>query len=260
MKNTFSLLICLCTFIFVHPAYAAPFPSLTGSVTDTTGLLTGKKDIIDRAERFQQNTGITVYILFTHQENIIPANNSELQAVAHPITDMDHNSILLIVTTDSQQIYLLSSSALQPRLKASRALTIIVNHTSAYLQHGLWFQGINTALDVLQAALLQQPTPSLAWYASSENPHQDDFPGHPLGFLLWILVFMCCTWIFRYTTRLRYALKFAFAMACGNLCYQALCLYFGSGVHTLNRVAPLWATIIGVSTFLATLLWTRKRR
>lgn len=73
MKNTFSLLICLCTFIFVHPAYAAPFPSLTGSVTDTTGLLTGKKDIIDRAERFQQNTGITVYILFTHQENIIPA-------------------------------------------------------------------------------------------------------------------------------------------------------------------------------------------
>ncbi|HHL4104141.1 hypothetical protein ACJ828_12095 [Klebsiella pneumoniae] len=173
---------------------------------------------------------------------------------------MDHNSILLIVTADSQQIYLLSSSALQPRLKASRALTIIVNHTSAYLQHGLWFQGINTALDVLQAALLQQPTPSLTWYASSENPHQDDFPGHPLGFLLWILVFMCCTWIFRYTTRLRYALKFAFAMACGNLCYQALCLYFGSGVHTLNRVAPLWATIIGVSTFLATLLWTRKRR
>ncbi|MFW8236060.1 hypothetical protein ACOID8_31265, partial [Klebsiella pneumoniae] len=115
MKNTFSLLICLCTFIFVHPAYAVPFPSLTGSVTDTTGLLTGKKDIIDRAERFQQNTGITVYILFTHQENIIPANNSELQAVAHPITDMDHNSILLIVTADSQQIYLLSSSALQPR-------------------------------------------------------------------------------------------------------------------------------------------------
>ncbi len=154
--------------------------------------------------------------MFTHQENIIPANNSELQAVAHPITDMDHNSILLIVTADSQQIYLLSSSALQPRLKASRALTIIVNHTSAYLQHGLWFQGINTALDVLQAALLQQPTPSLTWYASSENPHQDDFPGHPLGFLLWILVFMCCTWIFRYTTRLRYALKFAFAMACGN--------------------------------------------
>lgn len=161
MKNTFSLLIYLCTFIFIHPTYAAPFPSLTGSVTDTTGLLTGKKDIIDRAERFQQKTGITIYILFTRQENIIPANNAELQTVTHTLTGMNRNSILLIVTSDSQQISLLSSSALQPHLKASRALTVIVNHTSAYLQHGLWFQGINTALDVLQAALLQQPTPPL---------------------------------------------------------------------------------------------------
>ncbi len=41
---------------------------------------------------------------------------------------------------------------------------LIENHTLAYLNADLWYQGINNALAVLQAQILKQPTPPLTYY------------------------------------------------------------------------------------------------
>ncbi len=65
-------------------------------------------------------------------------------------------------------------------------------------------------------------------------------------------------WIFCYTTRFIYALKFAVAMTIANMGYQALCLYIDNS-FAITRISPLWAGLIGVCTFIAALLLTSKR-
>ncbi|WP_235895442.1 TPM domain-containing protein [Klebsiella pasteurii] len=222
--------------------------------------MSSKSDIIQRAERFKKQTGIAPFILLTTQETLLQAKKTQLLQSAKRLADENQGFLLLIITTDSRQIELIGDPKAQSRLRDSHAALIIENHTLAYWQNGLWFQGLNTALDVLQAALLQQPTPPLTWYASSDAPYKDDLPGHPLGFLFWVLAFMAFTWCFRFTTRWRYALKFTLAMTVANLFYQAVCLYFSSGGFYLYKIVPLWAIMIGFSTFVATWLWTRKRR
>ncbi|MDX7157880.1 MULTISPECIES: TPM domain-containing protein [Klebsiella] len=223
-------------------------------------MVSSKSDIIQRAERFKKQTGIAPFILLTTQETLLQAKKTQLLQSAKRLADENQGFLLLIITTDSRQIELIGDPKAQSRLRDSHAALIIENHTLAYWQNDLWFQGLNTALDVLQAALLQQPTPPLTWYASSDAPYKDDLPGHPLGFLFWVLAFMAFTWCFRFTTRWRYALKFTLAMTVANLFYQAVCLYFSSGGFYLYKIVPLWAIMIGFSTFVATWLWTRKRR
>ncbi|OVU30832.1 hypothetical protein BME18_23955 [Klebsiella michiganensis] len=248
-----------CLSIF-HPGFAASTPDIEGYFTDTTNMVSSKSDIIQRAERFKKQTGIAPFILLTTQETLLQAKKTQLLQSAKRLADENQGFLLLIITTDSRQIELIGDPKAQSRLRDSHAALIIENHTLAYWQNDLWFQGLNTALDVLQAALLQQPTPPLTWYASSDAPYKDDLPGHPLGFLFWVLAFMAFTWCFRFTTRWRYALKFTLAMTVANLFYQAVCLYFSSGGFYLYKIVPLWAIMIGFSTFVATWLWTRKRR
>ena len=257
MRKLITLLFCLS--IFYH-GFAASTPDIEGYFTDTTNTVSSKSDIIQRAERFKKQTGIAPFILLTTQETLLQAKKTQLLQSAKRLADENQGFLLLIITTDSRQIELIGDPKAQSRLRDSHAALIIENHTLAYWQNDLWFQGLNTALDVLQAALLQQPTPPLTWYASSDAPYKDDLPGHPLGFLFWVLAFMAFTWCFRFTTRWRYALKFTLAMTVANLFYQAVCLYFSSGGFYLYKIVPLWAIMIGFSTFVATWLWTRKRR
>ena len=257
MRKLITQLFCLS--IFYH-GFAASTPDIEGYFTDTTNTVSSKSDIIQRAERFKKQTGIAPFILLTTQETLLQAKKTQLLQSAKRLADENQGFLLLIITTDSRQIELIGDPKAQSRLRDSHAALIIENHTLAYWQNDLWFQGLNTALDVLQAALLQQPTPPLTWYASSDAPYKDDLPGHPLGFLFWVLAFMAFTWCFRFTTRWRYALKFTLAMTVANLFYQAVCLYFSSGGFYLYKIVPLWAIMIGFSTFVATWLWTRKRR
>ncbi|VUS61741.1 Inner membrane protein YcfZ [Klebsiella pasteurii] len=257
MRKLITLLFCLSIF---YPGFAASTPDIEGYFTDTTNTVSSKSDIIQRAERFKKQTGIAPFILLTTQETLLQAKKTQLLQSAKRLADENQGFLLLIITTDSRQIELIGDPKAQSRLRNSHAALIIENHTLAYWQNDLWFQGLNTALDVLQAALLQQPTPPLTWYASSDAPYKDDLPGHPLGFLFWVLAFMAFTWCFRFTTRWRYALKFTLAMTVANLFYQAVCLYFSSGGFYLYKIVPLWAIMIGFSTFVATWLWTRKRR
>ena len=257
MRKLISLLFWLS---ILYPGFAASTPDIEGYFTDTTNTVSSKSDIIQRAERFKKQTGIAPFILLTTQETLLQAKKTQLLQSAKRLADENQGFLLLIITTDSRQIELIGDPKAQSRLRDSHAALIIENHTLAYWQNDLWFQGLNTALDVLQAALLQQPTPPLTWYASSDAPYKDDLPGHPLGFLFWVLAFMAFTWCFRFTTRWRYALKFTLAMTVANLFYQAVCLYFSSGGFYLYKIVPLWAIMIGFSTFVATWLWTRKRR
>ena len=257
----FIILLCgLFCLSLSHSACAASTPDIEGYFTDTTNTVSSKRDIIQRVENFKKQTGITPFILLTQQENILQAKKALLLQSAKRLADENQGFLLLIITTDSRQIELIADPKALPRLQASHAALIIENHTLAYWQHGLWFQGLNTALDVLQAALLQQPTPPLTWYAPSDSPNKNDLPGHPLGFLFWIMAFMAFTWCFCFTTRWRYALKFTLAMTIANLFYQALCLFLSHSGFSLHKIAPLWAVLIGFCTFLATWLWTRKRR
>lgn len=136
---------------------------------------------------------------------------------------------------------------------------LVENHTHAYLHADLWYQGINNALAVLQAQILKQPTPPLTYYPHPGQQQENDPPGSTT--ILGLLPGSCIhrlDYIFNYTTRLNYALKFAVAMTVANMGYQALCLYIDNS-FAITRISPLWAGLIGVCTFIAALLLTSKR-
>ncbi|EFB2825365.1 DUF3592 domain-containing protein [Escherichia coli] len=97
------------------------------------------------------------------------------------------------------------------------------------------------------------------YYPHPEQKHENDPPGSTstLGFISWAAAFVLFSWIFYYTTRFIYALKFAVAMTVANMGYQALCLYIDNS-FVIVKISPLWAGLIGVCTFFAALLWTSK--
>jgi uncharacterized membrane protein YgcG len=257
MRELITLLLCL---FLLHPGFAASTPAIEGYLIGTTHALSGTRDITRRAELFKKQTGIAPFILLTTQGNISQANKARLLQSAKTAAGDSQGILLLIINTDNREAELIADRKAQPRLEASHAALILENHTLAYWQYGLWFQGINSALDVLQAAILQQPTPPLTWYSAADTPTKKYFPGHPIGFLFWILAFMAFTCCFRFTTRWRYVLKFTLAMTVANLFYQAICQFFSNGGFSLYKIVPLWAVMIGFNTFVATWLWTHKRR
>ena len=69
---------------------------------------------------------------------------------------------------------------------------LIENHTLAYLNADLWYQGINNALAVLQAQILKQPTPPLTYYPHPGQQHENAPPGstNTLGFIAWAATFI----------------------------------------------------------------------
>ncbi|MBS2140522.1 hypothetical protein KCA24_26540 [Escherichia coli] len=137
---------------------------------------------------------------------------------------------------------------------------VIRRHKVAYVNAVYWYRGINHALAVQQAQILKTPTPPLTYYPHPGQRHENAPPGstNTLGFIAWAATFILFSWIFCYTTRFIYALKFAVAMTIANMGYQALCLYIDNS-FAITRISPLWAGLIGVCTFIAALLLTSKR-
>lgn len=181
--------------------------------------------------------------------------------LAHASSSLSNvkGSVLLLFTTREPRLIMITNGRVESGLDDKHLGLLIENHTLAYLNADLWYQGINNALAVLQAQILKQPTPPLTYY-----PHRDNsmkmLPGstNTLGFITLGCDVYLIFWIFCYTTRFIYALKFAVAMTIANMGYQALCLYIDNS-FAITRISPLWAGLIGVCTFIAALLLTSKR-
>ncbi|WP_447933449.1 TPM domain-containing protein, partial [Shigella sonnei] len=171
-----------------------------------------------------------------------------------------HYRVLLLFTTREPRLIMITNGQVESGLDDKHLGLLIENHTLAYLHAGLWYQGINNALAVLQAQILKQPTPPLTYYPHPGQQHENDPPGstNTLGFIAWAATFVLFSSVFYYTTRFIYALKFAVAMTIANMGYQALCLYIDNS-FAITRISPLWAGLIGVCTFIAVLLLTSKR-
>ncbi len=100
-------------------------------------------------------------------------------------------SVLLLFTTREPRLIMITNGQVESGLDDKHLGLLIENHTLAYLNADLWYQGINNALAVLQAQILKQPTPPLTYY-----PHQDNsmkmLPGsiNTLGFIAWAATFI----------------------------------------------------------------------
>lgn len=168
-------------------------------------------------------------------------------------------SVLLLFTTREPRLIMITNGRVESGLDDKHLGLLIENHTLAYLNADLWYQGINNALAVLQAQILKQSTPPLTYYPHPDNsmkmlPRQHQH----IRFYRLAATFILFSVIFYYTTRFIYALKFAVAMTIANMGYQALCLYIDNS-FAITRISPLWAGLIGVCTFIAALLLTSKR-
>ncbi len=236
-------------------------PIMKTLFTDVTGTVPDAEEIARKAEIFRQQTGIAPFIVVVPGINEASLRQNGKAMLAHAsssLTDVK-GSVLLLFTTREPQLIVITNGRVESSLDDKHLGFLVENHTLAYLHAGLWYQGINNALDILQAQILKQPTPPLTYYPHPEQKHENDPPGSTstLGFISWAAAFVLFSRIFYYTTRFIYALKFAVAMAVANMGYQALCLYIDNS-FTIAKISPLWAGLIGVCTFFAALLWTSK--
>ncbi len=94
-------------------------------------------------------------------------------------------SVLLLFTTREPRLIMITNGQVESGLDDKHLGLLIENHTLAYLNANLWYQGINNALAVLQAQILKQPTPPLTYYPHPGQQHENAPPGstNTLGFI-----------------------------------------------------------------------------
>ncbi|HBC1011866.1 TPA: TPM domain-containing protein [Escherichia coli] len=239
-------------------------PVMNTLFTDVTGTVPDAEAITRKAELFRQQTGVAPFIV------VLPDINNEASLrqngkamLAHAASSMSNvkGSVLLLFTTREPRLIMITNGQVESSLDDKHLGLLVENHTLAYLHADLWYQGINNALDVLQAQILKQPTPPLTYYPHPGQQHENAPPGSTTtsGIIAWAVTFVLFSRGFHYTTRFIYALKFAVAMTVANVGYQALCLYIDNS-FAITRISPLWAGLIGVCTFIAALLWTSRRK
>lgn len=233
-------------------------PVMMTSFTDVTGNVFGGEEIERHAEHFRQQTGITPYILVMpdiKSDSVITTGRMALTRVAKA-----QSSLLIIVTTESRQVYVTGIWPKSVIVDDKLAQLIVENQTLAYFQRGLLFQGINTALDVLQASLLEQPVPPIIYYAPSHSTVEDEIPGSKLGFFVWLIAFMLISSFFDQTkTPFGFTLKISLYMIISNLVYQSICLFISTGNFSLAKISLLWSFFVGFGTFISGWLFARKR-
>ncbi|MBE1768236.1 TPM domain-containing protein [Escherichia marmotae] len=260
MKKLFILLYLL-IFLPLAGISQPVIPVMKTFFTDTTGTVPDGEDIARKAEIFRQQTGIAPFIVVVPDINETSLRKNGKAMLAHAsssLTDVK-GSVLLIFTTREPRLIVITNGQVESSMDDKHLGRLIENYTLAYLNADLWYQGMNNALDILQAQILKQLTPPLTYYPHPEQKHESDPPGSTstLGFISWAAAFVLFSRIFYYTTRFIYALKFAVAMTVANMGYQALCLCIDNS-FTIARISPLWAVLIGVCTFFAALLWPSK--
>ncbi|MCR1066261.1 TPM domain-containing protein [Escherichia coli] len=258
--------IILLSLLILLPLVATSkplIPIMKTLFTDVTGTVPDAEEIARKAELFRQQTGIAPFIVILpdiNNEASLRQNGKAMLAHASSSLSNVKGSFLLLFTTREPRLIMITNGQVESGLDDKHLGLLIENHTLAYLNADLWYQGINNALAVLQAQILKQPTPPLTYYPHPGQQHENAPPGstNTLGFIAWAATFILFSWIFCYTTRFIYALKFAVAMTIANMGYQALCLYIDNS-FAITRISPLWAGLIGVCTFIAALLLTSKR-
>ena len=258
-------IIILLSLLILLPLTATSnplIPIMKTLFTDVTGTVPDAEEIAHKAELFRQQTGIAPFIVVVPGVNEASFRQNGKAMLAHASSSLSDvkGSVLLLFTTREPRLIMITNGQVESGLDDKHLGLLIENHTLAYLHAGLWYQGINNALAVLQAQILKQPTPPLTYYPHPGKQHENDPPGstNTLGFIAWAATFVLFSSVFYYTTRFIYALKFAVAMTIANMGYQALCLYIDNS-FAITRISPLWAGLIGVCTFIAVLLLTSKR-
>lgn len=255
------LLILLTLLLPLAALSAAPVPIMQTLFTDVTGTVPGAEMLTHKAELFRQRTGIALYILVVPamKEASLLRDGKRMLAQATANQPEMTGSVMIVITTQKPQVLLVGSYQAAQQLPDHILRLMVENQTLAYFHRGLMFQGVNTALDVLEAALTNQPTPPLRWYPPPEQNGPDSVAGNSFGFMAWACAWIAFMMLFNYTSRFRYAMKFTLAMTIGNIGWQAFCLWLANRAVSVANISLGWALMIGVATFFAVWLWTRKR-
>ncbi|WP_058909715.1 hypothetical protein [Entomohabitans teleogrylli] len=205
-----------------------------------------------RLNEFKQQTGVTLCLHSTSDSENQQFNAYERHLRSHQPARSP--TLLLLIITDRRQLMVYPDN---PQLN-----DLIARHAHPFIAHGLWFQGVHTAVDIVQSSLLHQPLPPLRWYP--EN-HQDPWQTLPISDwrivngLLWIVVFFFTPILS--SGRLLSAVQKGAVMGLASLIYQIVWVVLHAGEYTMNQVSPLWAVTIAFSAFFAQLIiWRAPRR
>ncbi|STE86801.1 inner membrane protein [Escherichia coli] len=112
---------------------------------------------------FAKQTGIAPFIVILpdiNNEASLRQNGKAMLAHASSSLSNVKGSVLLLFTTREPRLIMITNGQVESGLDDKHLGLLIENHTLAYLNADLWYQGINNALAVLQAQILKQPTPA----------------------------------------------------------------------------------------------------
>lgn len=190
--------IILLSLLILLPLTAASkplIPIMKTLFTDVTGTVPDAEEIAHKAELFRQQTGIAPFIVVLpdiNNEASLRQNGKAMLAHASSSLSDVKGSVLLLFTTREPRLIMITNGQVESGLDDKHLGLLIENHTLAYLNADLWYQGINNALAVLQAQILKQSTPPLTYYPHPGQQHENAPPGstNTLGFIAWAATFI----------------------------------------------------------------------
>ncbi len=174
--------IILLSLLILLPLTAASkplIPIMKTLFTDVTGTVPDAEEIAHKAELFRQQTGIAPFIVVLpdiNNEASLRQNGKAMLAHASSSLSDVKGSVLLLFTTREPRLIMITNGQVESGLDDKHLGLLIENHTLAYLNADLWYQGINNALAVLQAQILKQSTPPLTYYPHPGQQHENAPP------------------------------------------------------------------------------------
>lgn len=172
MISIFAFLGCL---FFAKPVWAVNLPSPTGFVTDVAQVLSSqdRQSLEHRLVNLNQNTGHQIAILLVPSFDGLSTEEYsqkifENWQIGQKKLD---NGLLILIATIDRQLRIEVGYGLEAYITDARAGDIIRQQLTPNLQAGNYYQGLDSAITVIESHLqATPPTPKNSSSANSFNP------------------------------------------------------------------------------------------
>src|SRR5699024_9786902 len=120
-------------------------PIMKTLFTDVTGTVPDAEEIAHKAELFRQQTGIAPFIVVVPGVNEASFRQNGKAMLAHASSSLSDvkGSVLLLFTTREPRLIMITNGQVESGLDDKHLGLLVENHTLAYLNADLWYQGIN---------------------------------------------------------------------------------------------------------------------
>ncbi len=164
LLSLFAFVVAVCMSGFTTSHAAAPIPSLTNWVTDTTNTLTSaqQQQLSQQLQALEQSKGAQLFVLM-----VATTDGEDIDAYARRVFDQwkvgrqgTDDGVLLVIAKDDRRLRIEVGYGLEGAITDLQSGRIIREQITPYFKQNAYFQGIEAGVTSLSALIQGEDLPS----------------------------------------------------------------------------------------------------